>query len=175
MYKNITNAFVIGLLIILGGCEPYTQQQEINQLREELNTLKVNNSGVVVSAEQAEQQRLEAELQALKARQSSNTTNTIVNNVAPIKIAPVVKYGPGSGNHLNGSVEGYLTIRTNSANGKLTLRTNPDQGAQGFVEIPNGTSDLYYFNRVQVGDYVWYNATYGSYTGWLRGDYVDSY
>lgn len=174
MYKTlITRSLLISCLVVIGGCYPYSQQQEINALQEELNTLKANNSGVVVKAEQAEQQRLEAELAALKARQNSNTTNTVVNNPAPVVVAPVVKYGPGQGNHMNGPTAGYLDIRTNSANGKLTLRSNPNQNAQGLVEIPNGTTGIYYFNKVQVGDYVWYNASYGSFTGWLRGDYLE--
>lgn len=176
MYKKlITRGLFISCLIVIGGCNPFSQQQQIDQLQEELNTFKANSSGVVVGAEQAEQQRLEAELAALKARQNSNTTNTVVNNPAPVIVAPVVKYGPGQSNHMNGPTEGYLDIRTNSANGKLTLRINPAQNAQGLIEIPNGTTGIYYFNKVQVGDYVWYNANYDSFTGWLRGDYVNAY
>lgn len=177
MYKNlITRSLFIGCLIVIGGCNPFSQQQQIDELQEELNTFKANSAGVVVSAEQAEQQRLEAELAALKARQNSNTTNTVVNNPAPVIVTPAApKFGPGSGNHMNGSLEGYLNIHTNSANGKLTLRVNPDQNAQGLAEIPNGTSGLYYSNKVQVGEYVWYYTSYGAYSGYLRGDYVDSY
>lgn len=175
MYKKlITLSLLISSLIVIGGCNSFSQQQQIDQLQEELNTFKANNSGVVVGAEQAEQQRLEAELAALKARQNSNTTNTVVNNPAPVIVAPTQpKFGPGNGNHMNGSFEGQLTIHTNSANGKLTLRNNPDQNSPGYIEIPNGTSEINFYNKVKVGDYVWYEVGVAQYQGYLRGDYVD--
>lgn len=178
MYKNlISRSLFISCLIVIGGCYPYSTQQQINTLQNELDTLKTGSSDLVVDAEEAEIKRLEAELAAAKAKVGT-TTNTVVNNPAPapVIVAPATpKFGPGNGNHMNGSVEGYLNIHTNSANGKLTLRVNPDQNAQGLVEIPNGTSGLYYYNKVQVGEYVWYYTTYGSYSGYLRGDYVDAF
>jgi hypothetical protein len=87
-------------------------------------------------------------------------------------LAPVIKYGPGTGNNIQTPVEGYLTIRTNSANGRLTLRSNPSQDGASIVEIPNGTSGIYYNSRVQTGDHVWYYAFYNGSEGWLRGDYL---
>jgi hypothetical protein len=86
--------------------------------------------------------------------------------------APIIKYGPGTANNMQGPSEGYVTVRTNSANGKLSLRPSPDQNTAAIVEIPNGTSGIYFNQKVQNGDHVWYYSYYGNYKGWLRGDYL---
>lgn len=95
------------------------------------------------------------------------------NNQPPVIQQPKQTFGPGAGNNTQGSSDGYLTIRTNSANGKLTLRTNPDKNSSAITEIPNGTSGIYYFDRLKVGDYVWYKVDYYGSVGYLRGDYVN--
>jgi hypothetical protein len=153
MYKTFVNLSFIAFLLSLAGCNAFPSYYPPQQ---NPNAPSVYPPG-------------------------SNNPNAglppvIVNSPpAPVYTAPLPKYGPGSGNNMLTPSSGYLDIRTNSANGKLTLRVNPDQNAQGLIEIPNGTSGIYYSNRFQVGDYVWYNATYGSSTGWLRGDYLNAY
>ena len=116
-------------------------------------------------ATEAEKARLEAELEAAKAEAEKAKQEA---NARP-------KFGPGNGNNLQGYNEGWLRIHTRSADGRLTLRLSPDQNAGAVTEIPNGTDEIYYFNRVKVGEYVWYQVEYFGLVGWLRGDYVHRY
>lgn len=147
-------------IVLLGGCAP---QGQVDDLKAELERLK--EEGKTPSTEQVVTQPQQPVVQQPQA--------PIIKYLPTAPVAP--KYGPGTSNHLNTPSSGYLDIRTNSANGKLSLRVSPDQNAVAITEIPNGTTGLSYSNRVQMGDYVWYNTQYGSSYGWLRGDYVNAY
>jgi hypothetical protein len=155
-YLNLVSLLLA--TIVIGGCVP---QSDYDNLKEELEELKNPTENV-------------------NPKPPTTQQPTVIYTPAPTPPAPApapspVKFGPGSGNNMMTATSGLLSIHTNSANGKLTLRSNPAQNAAGLIEIPNGTSGISYFSRIQVGEYVWYEATYGSYTGYLRGDYVDPY
>jgi len=114
--------------------------------------------------------RLEKELAALKVQ-----VNKPVEK-APAAQAPAAsKFGPGNGNNLEGFPDGYLRIHTRSADGKLTLRGTASQNGARLTEISNGTDSIYYFDRVKIGEYVWYEVDYAGMIGYLRGDYVHRY
>lgn len=157
-YFNCFALFFIAA-VFLGGCAP---QSEVDNLKAELENLKNPK---------------QENVNVTPNTPSTPSTPTIIytpspntNNVSNAPVTP--SYGPGNANNIMTPSNGYLSIQTNSANGKLCLRANASQGSTCLVEIPNGTSGLSYYNRVQVGDYVWYEVTYGSYTGYLRGDYI---
>lgn len=157
MYKTYLNLSFITLMLSLAGCNAYPRYYPSQQ---NPNAPSIYPNGT--------------------SNPNAGVPPVIVNtppapSAPPVYVAPQPTFGPGNGNHMQGFFAGTLTIHTNNANGKLTLRTNPDQSAQGLIEIPNGVSGISYFDKTQNGNYVWYNATYGSYTGWLRGDYVDAY
>lgn len=165
--KSIVLLFIS--TIVMGGC---TSQLELDKLKADIETLKNGNPSIQQPSIQQPSVPGPVSLPQSPAPTIIYTPNPNTNNVSPAPVNPKPKYGPGNANHVNSYPDGYLTIQTSSANGKLCLRSNASQSSNCLVEIPNGTSGIYYSNRVQVGDYVWYQTTFGSFTGYLRGDYV---
>lgn len=126
-------------------------------------------------ASQSELDSLKSELEKIKNPQPPIVESPIQNPTVIYTPAPTPStsiYGTGNGNNVMTPSNGYLTIQTKSANGKLCLRANASQSSNCLTEIPNGTSGIYYTNRFQSGDFVWYEVSYNNMFGYLRGDYV---
>jgi hypothetical protein len=119
-------------------------------------------------ASEKEKAELRAELEKLRQEKALAEQKAKETPAQPAR----PKFGPGNGNTVKGYSDGYLRIHTNSAEGKLTLRNSPDQNGDKITLIPNGEDGIYYFNKVKIGEYVWYEVEYYGQTGWLRGDYV---
>lgn len=146
---------MLGVFAMLTSCAP---QSEVDDLKSELEKMRNPQAPVVQPSTPVQQ------------------PPTVIYTPAPVvKTPPAPAFGTGNGNNMMTPVEGYLTIQTKSADGKLTLRSNPSQNGASIIEIPNGTSGIYYNSRVQTGDHVWYYAFYNGSEGWLRGDYIDIY
>ena len=127
-------------------------------------------------AKEEESEKLKkAEDKAREEKERASIKEEIDNLKKQVNTKPKaspVKYGPGNQNHLNGPVEGFVKVCTSSANGQLTLRAAPDVSGAKILLINNGVSDVYYFNRQKIGDYVWYQVDYFGNIGYLRGDYL---
>lgn len=176
--KLLCLSFVLLLVIPLTACEKDDPkltglEAKIEQMEQEKaaqeRAIKEAEEAKRQEAEETEKAKILAELEAAKAQAAKAQAQAQAQaNARP-------KFGPGNGNNLQGYNEGWLRIHTSSADGRLTLRVSPDQNASTVTEIPNGTDDIYYFNRVKVGEYVWYQVDYNGFVGYLRGDYIYRY
>lgn len=129
--------------------------------------------------EAREKAQLNAELEKLRIERDA-ALKKAENKPAPAPkpVSPTNNYGPGDANNTNGGPQGYLKVRTKSANGHLTIRENPSTSSKAVTSRPNGYDDMAYMGYQKIDDYVWYNVEVpndqGSYDfGWVRGDYVD--
>lgn len=142
----------VAIVSLLTSCAP---QSEVDQLRYELEEFKNPEPPIIQPAQPS---------------YPIVPQNPVVPVQPPAPITPV--YGTGNGNNVLTPANGYLTIQTKSANGKLCLRANASKSSACLIEIPNGTSGIYYSNRFQSGDFVWYEVSYNGFFGYLRGDYI---
>ena len=174
------------LLLTLQGC--FNTNEELKSIKEDIEQIKESEQVKLEEEVLKDKKELEAKVDKLEKekeleqeeeiKEKDNLLKEIEDLKKEVKEKPkakVNKFGPGNANNLQGYSDGYVRIHTRSANGKLTLRSGPEQNASKIVEISNGTDDIYYFNRVKIGEYVWYQVNYTNYSGYLRGDYLHRY
>ena len=186
--RLISKFFTLLLIFTAVGCNQGPSETEL-ELKAELDRLKQERTEAIEAQQklelQEEKTRLEeAELAEKKALEEKLKALEEKVAQAEKKVAtpPTPKFGPGNMNGPNNPKEGYVKVVTNSANGKLTLRDSFSQQASAVknyqgksILIPNGTSDIPYYDLVKNGNHTWYYSEYGGDYGWLRGDYLSSY
>ena len=168
-FNNKPDPDVIDLETRLERIEAEKEAAELQAAQEEQARLKAEQKAKeeeLENAAAADKAKLEKELADLKAKLNKAPV------VTPAPASSVNNYGPGDFNNINTPSEGWVSVCTKSANGKLTLRSGASTSSAQVAKIANGEYNIYYFNKVKVGDYVWYNVDYNGFVGWLRGDYL---
>ena len=186
MNKFLTSVLLLSLIFSLGACTT-KPNPEIQELKKELEELKQERKEQGrVFREQPEPSKEEVvdnnkekeELTRIIEELNKKIDSVGKSTPAPVVNKPKSSVGPGNANNTQGPFEGYLRIRTNSVDGKVNLRGYPSLDSEVVTTLPNGYSNIYYYDYRKLGDYVWYNVEIPknaeqSYYGWLRGDFAD--
>lgn len=173
------------LLASLGACIQ-RPNPEIEELKEELKELKEEqrkqDKSFKEQPEPSKQEVIDNEAEKEKLTKIIEELNRKIDSVSKPKANPPIaarpSIGPGNANNTQGPYYGTLRVKTQSVNGKVNVRGYASTDSEIVTTLPNGFSNITYYDFEKNGDYVWYNVEIPknaeqSYYGWIRGDFAD--